>query len=338
MLISVVVPTRDRPEDIQKLFASLLQQTRLPDQLIVVDQSTGGESHALAKDSMGAQLWGRCTYVHNSSIRGVSAARNAGIGAADGDVVVFLDDDVVLTADCLEEMESAFVANPDYAGIGGVELQMEHTALSYILYYDIFFVGPFRDRKYRISRNWRRLQGIQPVTGLKTCLAGFRREFLAQHRFDERWRSALLEDIDLCWEVRGGEKKEKFGIWPRTSVWHNFSEARSVGGARYQAAAAAWIFFMRKHVLTNWTLMPAFAWLSVGLLVNAGRRSMTSRSIAPLAGLIRGWRSLFDASLALPYIDMSADPGPSPAIDPGSGEPGCAACLRAASAARTATE
>jgi GT2 family glycosyltransferase len=284
---------------------------------------------------MGAQLWERCTYVHNSSIRGVSAARNVGIRATDADVVIFLDDDVVLTADCLEAMESAFVANPDYAGIGGVELQMEHSALSYILYYDIFFVGPFRDRKYRISRNWRRLQGIQPVTGLKTCLAGFRREFLARHLFDERWRSALLEDIDLCWEVRG---QEKFGIWPRASAWHNFSEARSGGGARYQAAAAAWIFFMRKHVLTNWPLLPAFAWLSVGLLVNAARRSMTSRSIAPVAGLIRGWRSLFDPSLALPYIDMSADRVASVAIDPGVGEPGCAACLRAASNATVSIE
>jgi GT2 family glycosyltransferase len=327
MLISVVVPTRDRPQDLQKLLASFLQQKRLPDQLIVVDQSKGGESHALAKDSMGAHLWERCVYVHDSSIRGVSAARNTGIRASDADVVVFLDDDVVLTADCLEEMETAFAANPDYAGIGGVELQMEHSALSYILYYDIFFVGPFRDRKYRISRNWRRLHGIQPVTGLKTCLAGFRREFLARHRFDERWRSALLEDIDLCWEVRG---EAKFGIWPQATAWHNFSEARSVGGARYQAAAAAWIFFMRKHVLTNWALMPAFVWLSVGLLVNAARRSMTSRSIAPVAGLIRGWRSLFDASLALPYIDMSADAVSSQAINrPGLGEPGCAACLRA---------
>src|SRR5260370_2705104 len=254
MLISVAVPTRGRPQDRQKLLASLLQQTRLPDELIVVDQSKGGDAHALAKDSMGAQLWEHCAYVHNSSIRGVSAARNVGIRAADADVVIFLDDDVVLTADCLEAMESAFVANPGYAGIGGVELQMEHSALSYILYYEIFFVGPFRDRKYRISRSWRRLQGIQPVTGLKTCLAGFRREFLALHRFDERWRSALLEDIDLCWELRG-EKKERFGIWPRASAWHNFSEARSSGGARFPASPPPPSFFLRECVPSKPTAM-----------------------------------------------------------------------------------
>jgi GT2 family glycosyltransferase len=323
MLISVIVPTRNRPQDVAKLLASLRDQTWLPDQLIVVDQSPGGETHALAGDSMSAELSSRCTYLHSSSITGVSAARNAGIDVATGDVVIFLDDDTVLVPDCIEQMEAAFVSNPGYAGIGGIELQMENTALSYILYYDIFFVGPFRDAKYRISRNWRRLHGIQPVTALKTCLAGFRREFIAQHRFDERWRSALLEDIDLCWTVRG---REKFGVWPRASLWHNFSEERSVGGSRYQAAAAAWIFFMRKQVVHRWWLMPLFGWLSVGLLVNAFRRSLASRSMAPLGGLVRGWRSLADQSLALPYIDMSADPFPSRAIDPASGEPGCAAC------------
>src|SRR5260370_35197375 len=98
MLISVVVPTRERPQDLQKLFASLLQQTRLPDELIVVDQSKGGESHALAKESMGAQLWERCTYVHNSSIRGVSPARNVGTRATAADASIFLDEYVCLTA------------------------------------------------------------------------------------------------------------------------------------------------------------------------------------------------------------------------------------------------
>lgn len=328
MLISVVVPTRNRAPDVAKLLASIRDQTRLPDQLIVVDQSASGDTHGLARESMGPLLFERCTYVHSSSIRGVSAARNAGIDAAIGDVVIFLDDDTVLTPDCIAQMEAAFVANPGYAGIGGIELQMEHTALSYILYYDIFFVGPFRDRKYRISRNWRRLQGIQPVTALKTCLAGFRREFLARNRFDERWRSALLEDIDLCWTVRG---REKFGVWPHASLWHNFSETRSVGGARYQAAAAAWIFFMRKQVLKRWWLLPLYAWLWVGLVVNALRRSAASRSAAPLGGLMRGWWSFFDRSLALPYIDMSGEPFPSGAV--ASGEPGCAACLEARSGA-----
>ncbi len=307
MLISVVVPTRNRPRDVEKLLPTIARQTRLPDQLIVVDQSPDEETQLVAREAMDPKIAERCVYVHDSEIKGVSAARNVGISLATGDVVVFLDDDVLLSPDCLEQLEMAFKANPDYAGIGGVELQMEKSARSYILYYDIFFVGPFRDRKYRISRNWRHLSGLQRVTALKTCLAGFRRGFLMRNRFDERWRSALLEDVELCWRVRG---EEKFGIWPRASAWHSISEVRTVGGSGYRATGAAWIFFMRSVIKREWPLLPLYTWLWVGLWVNAARRSLAGRSIAPAVGLLQGGMSVFKPSLALPFIDAAAEPFP----------------------------
>lgn len=309
MLITVVVPTRNRHRDVARLLPSIADQSRLPDQLIVIDQSKDDETVRIAGAAMGPELAKRCAYVHDSGIRGVSAARNAGIDLATGDVVVFLDDDVILSRDCLEELELAFETNPEFAGIGGVELQMETAAISYILYYDIFFVGPFRDRKYRISRNWRRLHGLQQVTALKTCLAGFRRDFLLRQRFDERWRSALLEDIELCWRVRG---KEKFGIWPKASAWHTISEVRTRGGTGYRAMGSAWIFFMRSIFRRQWPLLPLYCWIWVGLWVNATRRSVALRSAAPLAGLWQGGMSLFNPSLALPFIDVRADPFPAP--------------------------
>lgn len=307
MLISIVVPTRNRPDDVAALLPSLEQQTRLPDQLIIVDQSQDDRTQTLVQAGMPTSLRGRNTYIHDSSIRGVSAARNVGIDHAVGDVVIFLDDDVVLSRDCLAEMERAFVTHPDYAGIGGVELQMETTRLSYIIYYDLFFVGPFRDRKYRISRNWRRLSGIQPVTALKTCLAGFRREFLTTNRFDERWRSALLEDVELCWRNRG---KERFGIWPHATALHRMSNVRTKGETGYRATGAAWIFFIRSVLGREWTLLPFYGWLWVGLWVSAIRRGAASRSLGPVVGLFKGGMSLFNPTLAAPFIEVKAEPFP----------------------------
>ena len=51
MTVSVVVATLDRPGDIERFFASVVGQTRLPDELVVVDagrhadEVTGAEGH-----------------------------------------------------------------------------------------------------------------------------------------------------------------------------------------------------------------------------------------------------------------------------------------------------
>lgn len=39
--ITAVIPTRNRPVDLVKAVASVLSQTRLPDEFMIVDQSPG---------------------------------------------------------------------------------------------------------------------------------------------------------------------------------------------------------------------------------------------------------------------------------------------------------
>ena len=37
--ISAIIPTRDRPADLRRAVESILRQTRLPDELLIVDSS-----------------------------------------------------------------------------------------------------------------------------------------------------------------------------------------------------------------------------------------------------------------------------------------------------------
>ena len=82
-MISVVVPTRDRPEALARCLDALARQHTPETQLEIVVVDDGGGAVA-----PGAQLL-------RAGGRGPAAARNLGARAARGEVVCFLDDDCV---------------------------------------------------------------------------------------------------------------------------------------------------------------------------------------------------------------------------------------------------
>ena len=89
--ISVVVPTYNRRDLLQRALESAQKQTYADIEIIVVsDGSTDGTKEtvegAAADDA-------RIRFIELSPSRGGNAARNAGIEAATGDYVAFLDDD-----------------------------------------------------------------------------------------------------------------------------------------------------------------------------------------------------------------------------------------------------
>jgi glycosyltransferase involved in cell wall biosynthesis len=90
--ISVIIPTADRPESLPYALASLRAQNAKDIQVVVVNDGGADVSEVLApfRDDLGVQL---VSYARNL---GPSAARNAGLDAADGDFVMFLDDDDVI--------------------------------------------------------------------------------------------------------------------------------------------------------------------------------------------------------------------------------------------------
>lgn len=90
-MITVVIPTHNRPIKLQRAINSVLSQTVLPEELIVVDDG----SDPAAKDDVI-----ECEHVESDIIfvrvkipRGANHARNVGIKKATSDWIAFLDDD-----------------------------------------------------------------------------------------------------------------------------------------------------------------------------------------------------------------------------------------------------
>lgn len=88
-LVSVVIPTYERPEYIRGAIQTALGQTYDNIEVIVVDDGSS-ESYA---DEIVAESPESVTCIRHDKNKGLSAARNTGIRNANGEYVAFLDDD-----------------------------------------------------------------------------------------------------------------------------------------------------------------------------------------------------------------------------------------------------
>lgn len=113
MKISVVIPAYNAADTLCETLDSVAAQTRLPDEVIVVDDGSGDSTADVAKDhSIGARI----VTQPNS---GAAVALNTGIREANADLVAFLDADDLWAPDKLELQERALVGGPTLLGVLG---------------------------------------------------------------------------------------------------------------------------------------------------------------------------------------------------------------------------
>jgi glycosyltransferase involved in cell wall biosynthesis len=113
--LSIVVPTRNRPDHASACALSILRNNSFSE-VLFVDQSDGPQtSEALARLS-DSRI--RCV---RSSLRGATNARNTGIDQTTGELIAFCDDDCRVSEDWVDRILHIFTTDPAAAVIcGGV--------------------------------------------------------------------------------------------------------------------------------------------------------------------------------------------------------------------------
>lgn len=109
--LSVVVPTRNRPDQLDACLAALLAATRPGDEVIVSDSASATGAAAEVASRHGVR------YVREE-VKGASRARNAGWHAASNDLVAFIDDDVTVLEGWAEAIAAPF-SRADVAFVTG---------------------------------------------------------------------------------------------------------------------------------------------------------------------------------------------------------------------------
>lgn len=121
-IVSVVIPTRDRRELVVTELQALAEQTLDSDRyevIVVVDGSADGTLEAM--EAFHAPFPMRAIWQAGA---GRAAARNAGIGAAAGGIIVFLDDDMLPTPGLLTAHIRAHPSGARRAVLGPAPIQL----------------------------------------------------------------------------------------------------------------------------------------------------------------------------------------------------------------------
>lgn len=208
--VSVVIPTRDRPDGLLRLLLALRAQTLDPaefEAIVVDDGSRAGTSAALAMARRGARFPLRTVRL---SGRGPAAARNAGAEIARAPLVAFVDDDCEPEAAWLESLLEAADAGPAGALAGRIVAARASSLAGRYAAAARLLDDP------RVERGE---SGVEPTT----ANAAFPKAVLeALGGFDERFRAPGGEETELAARIRARGLPIRSA--PRAVVRHRFPD------------------------------------------------------------------------------------------------------------------
>jgi len=196
--VSVIVCTYNGERTLEETCAAV-RRLEYPnfEALLIDDGSTDG-STAIA-EAHGFR-------VISTANQGLSAARNTGLAAATGDIVAFIDDDVVPDPHWLSYLVDVFESTP-FVAVGGPNLAVPGDGTVA----DAVDAAPGNPTHVLISD-----REAEHIPG---CNAAFRTDALRHiGGFDTRFGVAG-DDVDVCWRLQDGGGK--IGYSAAAMVWHH---------------------------------------------------------------------------------------------------------------------
>jgi GT2 family glycosyltransferase len=201
--ISVIIPTFQREEVLCDTLDSVLAQDYPAYEVLVVDQT---QTHQSATQAKLEQLHrdDKIT-LYQLSWASLPGARNVGIEHSTGEIVLFIDDDVVLPPGYLQAHAQVFQQRAEVGAVAGRVFDRMKLAEQKNL--EIEDLPP---EAMDPGIAWYHLDLVhttkpQQVLTARGCNMSFRRELFDQFglRFDERFRgSAVREESDFCLHIR----------------------------------------------------------------------------------------------------------------------------------------
>lgn len=232
MRVSVVVPTYYRAADLSELLDSLLRQTVKPLEVIIVDDTPDNTISAICQaytikfEKIGSKL----IYFRNPKTRSLTISRNLGVKLAKGEIIMFLDSDVVLYTDYIEKILEIFRMYPTALGvqgwIAGPKIE-KRGKLSQFLN-KLFFLDHEAKDSCKFLEYPTVLTRVINCERLSGANMSYRREVFTEFRFDENLQKyCFMEDVLFSHSIFKKYPNSLF-ITPHAKCIHKSSESGRV--------------------------------------------------------------------------------------------------------------
>ncbi|KPJ56685.1 hypothetical protein AMJ49_04220 [Parcubacteria bacterium DG_74_2] len=226
--ISIAIPTKDREKDLLKCVESVKDQTLLPLEVLIIDD---GKISELTKSSIQKLLSEKQISFRYFKKNKPSLAESKNLGAkrANGNIILFLDDDVVLERDYLERLLEVWEKNKEdkkLAGVSGMVTNVKEKYLIEKIFNRIFFLyslRPWSILPWGFQTHDYNLRKEEKTEWTPCGFTSFRKEIFDQCQFKplQSGRTAL-EDIEFCWRLK--KDGYYFIITPFAKLIHNESQ------------------------------------------------------------------------------------------------------------------
>jgi len=211
---SIAIPTINRVDKLKNLLESILCQQAMPREVYVIDQSNNKLTFELVgeMEQKFADKKVNLKYLHIKE-KSSSKARNVGIENSTGEIVFFVDDDVVLPKEYTKSILKIYESHTDALGAQGLILDPLSEINPNSLFDNLenslkrtFFLSNYRKNTWKIMPSVNDvfpypLTAVISIPRMQGCCS-YRRDILDLYKYDENLRGwAFLEDMDISYRI-----------------------------------------------------------------------------------------------------------------------------------------
>ena len=277
--VSVIIPTYNRPEDLRITLESIACQSNPPIEVIVVDDSSDSRTNDLlhVMQGMFADQFVELKHLRGEGQRSLPCARNRGLEVSNGDVVMFLDDDVTLEQNYIEEVLRTYSSHPSAKGVQGYwggDTEPSGKAKLIDLYRKFFSLFHFTRNECTVLPSFEvtyplNLEEEISCDWLSGCNQSYVRCVFTEFKFDEKLRSYAPggEDIDFSMRV-SKEYPGSLFITPKAKLTHrNSTVSRTPSRDLVFMRSVYKKYFFFKNIEPSLRNRMVFSWSSIGNMI-----------------------------------------------------------------------